>query len=72
MIRTPGNTKPPLPPSLEERYGVETLCANWNPMVPLTSSFHDSHSERLGLSSDCDVRDIEDFLDRIHLYACQS
>lgn len=71
MIRTPsGNTRPALPPSLEERYGVETLSANWNPMVAVMPSSAQTRIERLGLAGD--PREIDAFLDRVHLYACQA
>ena len=55
--------------TLEARYGIETLCANWNPMVALMAAA--APHERHVLEHICDAREVDAFLDRIHRYAGQ-
>lgn len=55
--------------TLEARYGIETLCANWNPMVALMAAA--AAHERHVLEHVCDAREVDAFLDRIHRYAGQ-
>jgi hypothetical protein len=57
--------------TLEARYGIETLCANWNPMVAMMAAAASTPHERHALEDGCDAREIDAFLDRIHRYAWQ-
>lgn len=58
-------------PTLEERYGEELMCANWNPMVSLSalSSCPQPHEPGPQLPNDFESVDVEAFLDRIHVFA---
>lgn len=58
-------------PALEERYGEEVLCANWNPMVTVSAMFSCQHPHDLSpwLPDDFASVDVDAFLDRVHILA---
>lgn len=66
-----GRTKTAPAPTLEERYGVETLCANWNPMVAMSAAASEPRLERPRPAGLSDPGEIDALLERIHLYASQ-
>jgi hypothetical protein len=58
---------------LEKRYGEELLCANWNPMVPISAIFSHQCPHNLSphLPDDLASVDLDTFLDRVYAFASQ-
>jgi hypothetical protein len=59
--------------TLEERYGEELLCANWNPMVGLSVVCWCRRPQELNppLPPDLASIDLDEFLDRVYAFASQ-
>jgi hypothetical protein len=56
-------------PTLEEDYGEELMCANWNPMISLSAESQQPHEPSPRLPDDFGSVDVEAFLDRVHVFA---
>ena len=59
--------------TLEERYGEELMCANWNPMISVSavSSYQHPHDLSPRLPDDFESVDVDAFLDRVYMLASQ-
>jgi len=59
--------------TLEERYGEELLCANWNPVVGLSVAGWCGRPQELSppLPHDLASIDLDAFLDRVYALASQ-
>lgn len=59
--------------TLEERYGEELLCANWNPMVAIAAIFSCQRAHELSLSLPHDLAsvDLDGFMERVYSLASQ-
>lgn len=59
--------------TLEERYGEELLCVNWNPMVALSAMYSYQRPQELSprLPDDLSSIDVDSFIRRVYALATQ-
>ena len=60
-------------PTLEQRYGEELLCVNWNPTVAMSVMFSDQRPQELNprLRDDLASVDVDAFIERVYALASQ-
>jgi hypothetical protein len=60
-------------PTLEERYGEELLCVNWNPMVAMAMTFCYQRPQELSppLPDNLASIDVDAFVERVYALASQ-